>query len=176
MLFRSSVLLFAAGLVGDLSTRTWTYQGNGCYLLGLLASDTANLGQFVIGSNVTGAVPRSDEFMVASVNWFAGAFGTTPQSVNVTQIAGVTNAAAGLAAGAIAVVPVTITAGSSTTVIATNLTNAISGTYVGRTLTFTAGSIIGQSTTITAYNASTGQLTVAAVTNAPIVGDTAVIT
>lgn len=83
------------------------------------------------------------------------------------RIRGSATAADNLEEGAEALVPGTCAAGSSTTSIVTNLTEATDDHYNGRIITFVTGALVGQSTDITDYDGSTKTLTVTALTEAP---------
>lgn len=78
--------------------------------------------------------------------------------------------------GALGVVRSTCAAGSTTTVIQTNLTEATNDHYNGATLTFVGGALDGQRTSISDYDGSTKALTVVALTEAPANTDPFVIT
>lgn len=159
----------------DISARTFTHISNGIYQLQLQASDVGTLGPLVIVGIFSGVVPREFEFMVMAANPYSALFGTGTLNSNMTQISGNNTAAANLASGAAQLIPFTVQAGSSSTVIATNLTNSTSSALNGRTVTFSTGACQNQSATITGYNGATKQITVSALTAAPAAGDTAVI-
>lgn len=86
---------------------------------------------------------------------------------NTTHISGSSAAADNLEAGAEALVESTCAAGSTTTSIVTNLTEATDDHYNGRVITFITGALVGQSTNITDYNGTTKTMTVTALTEAP---------
>jgi len=94
---------------------------------------------------------------------------------NLMAIFGNSTGAANLAQSTLGIVPVTLQAGATTTILPTNLTSAISQFYVGRTIVFVTGVLAGQAALVTGYNGATKQLTVSAVTAAPGTGDTAVL-
>ena len=94
---------------------------------------------------------------------------------DVLAVSGSTTAADNLEAGAEGLVNSTCAAGSSTTSIATNLTEATDDHYNGRVITFISGAVAGQSTDITDYNGTTKRLTVTALTEAPADTDEFVI-
>jgi len=96
--------------------------------------------------------------------------------VNVTQIAGNTEAATDLAASAATIVTGAATATTlTTTTMSTNLTEATDSHYNGRIIIWTSGVLKDQATNITAYTGSTKLLTFTAVTSAPSNTDTFVI-
>lgn len=94
---------------------------------------------------------------------------------NMSAISSSATAADNLEQGALALVTSTCAAGSTTTSIVTNLTEATSSHYNGRSITFTSGALLGQSSSISAYNGSTKTLTVVALTEAPASTDAFVI-
>lgn len=95
---------------------------------------------------------------------------------NVGAISTSATAADNLEQSALGIVVGSATGTPTTTVIGTDLTETTTDHYKGRILTFVTGSVAGQSTDITAYNGSTKELTVTALTNAPASGDAFVIT
>lgn len=94
---------------------------------------------------------------------------------DMTSIAGVAASATKLERGAKALVTGAAVGTPTTTVIDTDLTEATNDHYVGRIITFTTGNVAGQSTDITAYNGTTKELTVTALTDAPSAGHEFVI-
>jgi hypothetical protein len=88
---------------------------------------------------------------------------------------GSTTAADNLEAGATGLVSSTCAAGSTTTSIVTNLTEATDDHYNGRVITFTGGALAGQSSSISDYTGATKTLTVVALTEAPADTDSFVI-
>ena len=77
--------------------------------------------------------------------------------------------------GATALVTSTCAAGSTTTSIVTNLTEATNDHFNGRVITFTSGALAGQSTSITDYDGTTKTITCPALTEAPANTDAFVI-
>lgn len=94
---------------------------------------------------------------------------------DMTSIAGVAASATNLERGAKALVTGAAVGTPTTTVIDTDLTEATTDHYKTRIITFTTGPIAGQSTDITAYNGTTKELTVTALTDAPSATDEFVI-
>ena len=82
-------------------------------------------------------------------------------------ISGSTTAADNLEGGGLGLVVSTCAAGSTTTSIITNLTEATDDHYNGRVITFTSGALAGQTTSISDYTGATKTLTVVALTEAP---------
>lgn len=76
-------------------------------------------------------------------------------------------AADNLEAGSTALVPGTCAAGSTTTIVETNLTEATDDHYNGRVISFISGDLAGQTTSISDYNGTTKTLTVVALTEPP---------
>ena len=77
--------------------------------------------------------------------------------------------------GAAALVLGACEAGSTSTDIVTDLAETTNDHYNGRAITFTSGALAGQTKNITAYNGTTGALTVTAFTEAPANTDQFVI-
>lgn len=86
---------------------------------------------------------------------------------DLLAISGSTTAADNLEGGGLGLVVSTCAAGSTTTSIVTNLTEATDDHYNGRVITFTTGALLGQTTSISDYNGTTKTLTVVALTEAP---------
>lgn len=59
----------------------------------------------------------------------------------------------------------------STTQMTTNLTEATTGHYIGRTIVWVSGALTGQASNVTAYDGSTKMLTYSTTTDAPSNGD-----
>lgn len=170
-----NLLLFAGGVYGDISSRSFTHIAGGTYALSLLASDITTAGSFVIEGIFPSAVPKSFEFQGVSANFYSALSGAGLMGVNASAVGGSVQAATNLSQGGLAVVPFTVQSGSSNTTLNTNLTSVTSANYNGRTVIFISGTLAGQGASITGYNGSTLQLTVTALTGAPNPGDTAVI-
>ncbi len=88
---------------------------------------------------------------------------------------GSTTAADNIRGGGLGLVLSTCAAGSTTTSIVTNLTEATNDHYNGRVITFTNAALLGQTSSISAYDGATKTLTVVALTEAPANTDTFVI-
>lgn len=93
--------------------------------------------------------------------------GTVAVATSISQIAGSATAATNLKSGALGLVPSTCAAGSTTTSIVTNLTEATDDHYNGRVITFTSGALLGETSGISDYTGATKTLTVVALTEAP---------
>lgn len=127
-------------------------------------------------ASVTGAVGSvTAAVTVGTNNDKTGYSLAADQAVNVTKISGSATAADNLEAGALGLVSSTCAAGSTTTSIVTNLTEATDDHYNGRVITFTSGALAGQSSSISDYNGTTKTLTIVAVTEAPANTDPFVI-
>lgn len=159
-----------AGLTAiDLPDQTMNITGNITgNLSGSVGSVTGAVGSVTgaVGS-VTGNVGGNVAGSVASV--------TAEVTANVTKISGSATAADNLEAGALGLVSSTCAAGSTTTSIVTNLTEATNDHYNGRVITFTGGALAGQSSSISDYEGATKTLTVVALTEAPADTDAFVI-
>jgi hypothetical protein len=94
---------------------------------------------------------------------------------NATHLSGSSTAADNLEAGATGLIPGTCAAGSTTTIVVTNLTEETDDHYNGAALIFTSGALAGQRTSISDYNGTTKALTVVALTEAPADTDAFVI-
>lgn len=127
---------------------------------------TARNGIVAIDSNVVVVLGQTNKLTFDGGNRVAG---------NTTALAGNVTAASNLQAGALGLVSSTCAAGSTTTSIVTNLTEATDDHYNGRVITFTGGALAGQSTSISDYNGTTKTLTVVALTEAPANTDPFVI-
>lgn len=160
----------------DIYNATWTHVGNGIYRVTLTTSHTDTAGPLVIHAHISGtARPVQHEFMVLPATTYDAMVSGSALPANLTQIVGNTTAATLQAFGALCVKNFTVGSGSSTTRVATDLTEATNDHWNGRTLIFISGTLAGQATTITDYNGTTKDLTVAALTSEPGAGDIAVI-
>lgn len=101
--------------------------------------------------------------------------GAIPASVQIYTRIATLQQDLNLARGAEALVLGACESGSTTTNIVTDLSETTNDHFNGRTITFTGGALYGQSTDITAYNGTTGALTVTALTEAPANTDQFVI-
>lgn len=164
-----------AAALTDIIANTFTHLANGVYKQSLTAADTNTVGKFEYHMAATTSVPEHREFMVVPANIYNSLLGTDLYDVNIDQINQTSTPANNLRYMATGGVTLTIAAGSSTSVIETNLTEATNDHYNGRTLLFTSGALAGQAGEITNYNGATKELTVSTLTEAPANGDTAVI-
>jgi hypothetical protein len=159
----------------NIFNRTWVHLGNGIYTVTLLTTDVDTAGPLSIHGHISGARPVWHEFMVLPATSYDAIVGGSPLPADMLRVNGNASAAGNLVFGALAIKPVTIGSGSSTTRIATNLTESAGDHWNGRTLAFVSGALAGQASTITDYNGSTKELVVNALTTAPVSGDIAVI-
>lgn len=159
----------------DIYDATWTHIGLGMYRVTLTASHTDTAGPLVIVAQITGALPVRHEFNVVAATTFVALFSGTALPANMTQIAGNATAAELMYYPALGIQVVTIGSGSTTTRIATNLTESANDHWNGRTLMFVNGTLAKQAAAISDYNGTTKELTVSALTVAPTAGDLAVI-
>lgn len=174
----STIELFKAGSGSSVdisSGRTWTHITGGVYSLSLTASDTDTPGTAIVHVHTSGVVPNRTELLILPASTRNGLLLGTQLPADVTKINGSTTAAANVGLSAQGIQSLTVSTGSSTTQVTTNLTVSLNNFYTGRTLVFTSGALTGQATTITAYNGTTHTLTVAALTGTPVSTDTAVI-
>lgn len=173
----SNVELFKSGGTSavDISARSWTHIGNGQYRVTLTTSDMDTAGPAIIHAHISGARPVWHEFNVLAEATYDAMISGSPLPSNMTQVVGNGTAATLAAFGFLGLKNFTVGSGSTTTRIATNLTEAQSGHWAGGSLVFISGSLQGQRTSISDYNGTTKELTVAALTQAPSAGDIAVI-
>jgi hypothetical protein len=99
------------------------------------------------------------------------------KAVNVTQLNGSASAAAYLSASSDSMYLGTITGGTptTTTFIDTGAPGADNDHWKGRVVIFLTGDLAKQVTSVSAFDTSTGEFTVAALSSAPDVGDTFII-
>jgi hypothetical protein len=159
----------------DLSSRTVAHISQGVYALSLLASDLAVAGPLLIHARAASTQPQAYRADVLAQTSYDAMMAGAALPANVTQVNASAQAAQNLGSGALGIQNVTVGNGSTTTLVATNLTQAIGSFYNGRTLLFLTGALAGQAQTITGYNGSTKQLTVNPLTGAPSPNDTAII-
>lgn len=173
----NNVELYKSGATSavDISTRTWTHIGSGVYRVTLLTTDVDTAGPLVIHAHISGARPVFHEFNVLDDMPYDTLVSGDAIDANMTQIYSNATAAANQAFLGSAVQAVTVGSGSTTTRIATNLTESASSHWVGRTIVFLSGTLALQAASITGYNGSTKELTVNAMTAAPVNGDTAIL-
>ena len=164
----------------DISSNSWA-SITGCtnwYDLTLTTTDTNTLGLLdIVVEDESVCLPVFARFMVVPANVWDSFFSTDYLQVDTTQIAGVTNAATYLSEGAQCLRTGTCGASSTTTNVVSGLTTT-ADQFNGRIITFTTDTtttaLQGQSTDITDTDAS-GNLTVTALSTAPVSGDTYVI-
>lgn len=94
---------------------------------------------------------------------------------NASAIDGNATSAANLKLSALGIVPGLCEGTPTTTVIQTDLAKTTNDTYVGRVIIFTSGNSSDEATDITAYDGTTGAVTVTALAVAPASGDSFVI-
>ena len=149
----------------------------GFYDLELAAADVNYLGRAVLSlNNVAAHCPVFHEFQIITAMEFDRKYSTG--GVNVTQIAGSTNAATNLERGTLGVVLGTVGSASTTTSIVTSSLDpaaAVTNQFLGAIITFdratTTANLRGQRTDITGSTAG-GVLSCTALTTAPVSGDT----
>jgi len=173
----NNVELWKAGATSpvDISARTWTHRAHGIYTVSLLTTDLDTAGPLVISSRISGARCVQHEFMVLADTSYDALVSGSALPADMTKVNGNAAAAGNMAFGGLAMKPITIGAGSTTTRIATNLTESASDHWKDGTLCFISGTLTGQRTSITGYNGTTKELAVSALTQAPSNGDLAVI-
>ena len=173
----TNVRLYKAGATSsvDISTATWTHIENGVYRVTLTTSHTDTAGPLMIVAAISGARQVMHEFNVIDDDAYNSLTAGTPLPADMTRISGNATAATLMTFPALTIQNFTVGSGSSTTRIATNLTEAVGDHWNGRTLIFVTGTLAKQATTITDYNGTTKELVVNALTAEPTAGDIAVI-
>lgn len=159
----------------DIYDATWTHIGLGEYRVTLTAAHTDTAGPLTIVAQISGARPVMHEFNVLAATAYDAMVSGSALPADMTKVNGSATAAALMLYPALGIAVVTIGSSSTTTRIATNLTESVSDHYNGRTLLFVSGTLAKQAATISDYNGTTKELTVSALTAAPSAGDIAVI-
>jgi len=174
----TNVRLYKAGATAsvDISAATWTHIENGIYRVTLTTSHTDTAGPMLIVAAISGARQVSHELNVLAATAYDALVSGTQIPADVTKIGGNATAAVLATFTALGAKNFTVGSGSTTTRIATDLTESASSHWVGRSIVFiSAASLAGQAASITGYNGSTKELTVSALTAAPTAGDIVVI-
>lgn len=159
--------------------------GTGIYTItfsGLSPAPTEGDRLIVKVNGNVGSEPAWTEYGIPVIVNAAG-FDAATETVDVGKISGNTTAASNLAASAATIISCAVdettnSFTSTTTQFQTGeLTEITSDHYVGRIVYFTSGALAGQAAAITAYEDATGigQITVAAMTDAPTDGDTFIV-
>lgn len=201
---QAEILKHNSATVVDISGYTFTAVtgASGFYSLTLPASVLDTEGRLTVYvGDVSICRPVRHDFMVVNANVYDSLFaaaetdylqvdalqingnatsgmlssGNAALNADVTKVSGSATAADNLEAGALGVVSSTCAAGSTTTSVVTNLTEATNDHYNGRTIVFTSGALAGQASSITDYSGSSKTLTVSALTEAPANTDAFVI-
>lgn len=173
----TNVRLYKAGGTSavDIYDATWTHIGLGMYRVTLTTSHTDTAGPLMIVAQISGARPVVHEFMVLPSTTYDAMVSGSALPANMTQVAGNATAATLIVFSALGIKNFIVGSGSTTTSIATDLTEATNDHWNGRTVLFISGTLAGQAASIADYNGTTKALTVAALTSAPASGDIAVI-
>lgn len=184
----------------DIAARSWAHIAKGVYRLSLTAADTDTLGHFAVVITDSAHRPFRLQGVVMPQQRWDSLFGTDLLQVDAREINGVLTsgmvqsisgvdtlranvcalngsipAAESQAGAALAIVRGTALAGSTTTQIVTDLTEATNDHYNGRSLIFVGSTLAGQAATIVDYAGATKTMTVPALTEAPIAGTEFVI-
>jgi len=174
---QAEILKHDGAATTDISSNTWAAitGADGWYDLSLSTSDTGTLGMAtVVVQDSSICLPVFKDIMIVPANIYDSWFSTDYQQVDVIQINSLTQAATSLSRGANCLIIGTCGASSTTTNIVSGLTTS-TDKFNGRIITFAANTtttaLQGQSTDITATDGS-GNLTVTALTTAPVSGDT----
>lgn len=188
-----------AAALTDIGVNTWSsHLGGGVYNVSLTASNTDTLGLLsihahdaamrpvrsdftVVPANVYDSLVLGTDYLDANVHQINGnassgfLTGTDHLKADVQQINANTTAADNLQKSALGIVSGTVSTGSTTTIVTTNLSETTNDHYNGRTIVFTSGNLAGQAATVSDYSGSNGQLTVTTLTEAPANTDLFVI-
>lgn len=173
----TNVRLYKAGATAsvDISAATWVHIENGVYRVTLTTAHTDTAGPMLIVAAISGARQVLHELNVVAATTYASLMSGSALPADVTKIVGSPTAATLMAFPALTIQNFSVGSGSSTTRIATDLTESVSDHWNGRTVIFFTGTLAKQAATISDYNGSTKELTVSQLTSAPAPGDTAVI-
>ena len=173
----AEVRLYKSGATAsvDIYNATWTHIALGMYRVTLTTSHTDTCGPLMLVAQVSGARPVVHEFHVAPATTQAMLVSGSALPADLTAVVGNTTAATLMVFPALTIQNFEVGTGSTTTRIATDLTESVGDHWNGRLLVFVTGTLAKQATTITDYNGSTKELVVNALTSAPAAGDSAVI-
>lgn len=173
----TNVRIYKAGATAsvDVSAATWTHVELGMYRITLTTAHTDTCGPMMLVAQISGARLVIHEFHVAPATTQAMLVSGSALPADVTAIVGNGTAATLMVFPALTIQNFTVGSGSTTTRIATDLTESVSDHWNGRTVIFYTGTLAKQAATIEDYNGSTKELTVSQMTSAPASGDTAVI-
>jgi hypothetical protein len=165
------------------SATSATHDTAGWYGVPLDTTDTGTHGLIQIHCNKSSALPVWDNYTVVNANIFnSWTQNTELQNCNVFQVYGNETLAIVLKNMLTGVVTGTTTntgfTGTATEFECSDITEATSGHYIGKVVTFYSGALLGQSTVVTAYSLSSGRghFTVAALTEAVPSGALLVLT
>ncbi len=164
-----------AAAAADISARTVAHVAGGVYALDLVAGDTDTLGPLIVVARDAAHRPWRLEAVVIGANPYDSLCGGDRLWVDAREIDGSGDAATNLQSGAIAIKRFTVGSGSTTTRVATDLTETANQHFTGRTVVFLTGTLALQAQTVIGYNGATKEITVAGFSTAPTLGDTALI-
>lgn len=152
------------------ASQTLSHEENGYYEVTLDTTDTNTLGHMRLAVNESGAAPVWEDFEVVPAAVWDALFSTGNFPADVLAINGVAGAAAKAEQGFTALATGTVAAGSSTTVIKTDITTV--GPLTGRAITFTSGSgsLLNVTRRIEDHNVATGDITVVTLPGTPANG------
>ena len=172
-----SLDLFKANLLAsiDISARTWTHISGGIYGVALTPGDLDTPGPLEINLHPAALKPVQYVATVLSQTTYDAMCGGALFQASAMAINGNATSAQRLALGAGSTQPIVVQNGALPGTIPTDLTQATSAFFIGRTLVMTSGALAGQAAAITGYNGATKQLTVSQFTSAPALGDIGLI-
>lgn len=173
----TNVRLYKAGGTSavDIYDATWTHIGLGMYRVTLTTSHTDTAGPLTITAQISGALPVNHEFNVLAATAYEAMITGSPIPADMTRVNSNATAATLMTFPALTIKNLTVGSGSSTTRVATNLTEAVNDHWNGRSMVMVSGTLAGQAVSITDYNGSTKELIVSGFTSEPSSGDIAVI-
>ena len=142
----TNVRLYKAGATAsvDISAATWTHIEFGIYRVTLTTSHTDTAGPMHIVAAISGARPVTHEFNVQAATAYDALVTGTQIPADVTKIGGNATAAVLATFTALGAKNFTVGSGSTTTRIATDLTESASSHWSGRSIVFISGSLSGQ--------------------------------
>jgi hypothetical protein len=163
----------AAAWAQKAAAQTLSHEENGYYEVTLDATDSNTLGHLRLAVNESGAAPVWEDFEVITAAVWDALFSTGNFPANVLAINGVAGAAAKAEQGFTALATGTVAAGSTTTVIKTNITTV--GPLNGRAITLTSGALMNVARTIVDHNVGTGDIQVVTLPGTPASGVTVLV-
>lgn len=174
-----------SGKANPNDTNDCTEDANGVYRKQLNATDTNTLGLLTVYVHESGALYIRQDYQVVTSNWYDSMNSTDTLQADVTAISGSTDAADGLEASALTIVPGTVNtdnvSSTTTTFQADDITEATADHFNGRIVIFydSGDALFRQAAAILDYSWDSSNneavFTVPALTEAPSNNDKFVI-